>query len=168
MLINPSPKCLLSVYHALRTVLDPVGARKADINQSSDYILNIYYVRSPVLNIMGGTKLNKLLILPSEIYYVMKDIRYCRDKYNERQQMTKEGKFVCLFVEGEPFELELKHLTQVHWLLSAGKKGEVIKAVGLLHLQVNAGKPLTQVLNPDCKLESPGEILKPRCLRFHP
>ena len=96
MLINPSPKCLLSVYHALRTVLDPVGARKAAINQSSDYILNIYYVRSPVLNIMGGTKLNKLLILPSEIYYVMKDIRYCRNIYNERQQMTEEGKFVYL------------------------------------------------------------------------
>lgn len=41
----------------------------------------------------------------------------------------------------------------------AGEKGEVIKAAGLLSLQVNAGKPLTQVLNPDCKLESPGEIL---------
>lgn len=88
-----------------------MGARKAAINQSSDYILNIYYVRSPVLNIMGGTKLNKLLILSSEVYYVMKDIRYCQNKYNERQQMLKGGNFVCLFVEGEPFELELKHLT---------------------------------------------------------
>ena len=88
-----------------------MGAHKAAINQSSDYILNIYYVRSPVLNIMGGTKLNKLLILSSEVYYVMKDIRYCRNKYNERQQMIKEGNFVGLFVEEEPFGLELKHLT---------------------------------------------------------
>ena len=58
-------------------------------------------------------------------------------------------------MEGEAFGLELKHLIQLRHLLSAGEKGEVIKAVGLLSLQLNAGKPLTEMLNPDCKLESP-------------
>lgn len=76
--------------------------------------------------------------------------------------------FVCFFMEGEAFELELKHLIQLRRLLSAGEEGEVMKAAGLLSLQLNAGKPLTEILNPDCKLESPGEILKHRCLRFHP
>ena len=64
-------KCLLCSRNCSR----PCGAHKITVNQSSDYILNIYYVRSPVLNIMGVTKLNKLSTLSQEVYYLMKDMR---------------------------------------------------------------------------------------------
>lgn len=53
----------------------------------------------------------------------------------------------------EAFELKLKHLIQLHWawldgraFLSAGEQSKVIKAVRLLILQLNAGKPLTGFL----------------------
>lgn len=77
---------------------------------------------------------------------------------------------VCLFVNGgREFELELKLLTQLHWAwLDRRLSSDFIKAVGLLILELNAGKPLTEALTLGGKLESSGEILQHSCLRFHP
>lgn len=79
---------------------------------------------------------------------------------------SKGGNFVCLFVEGEPFWAGVKASDLSALAPLCRWERWSYKAAGLLSLQVNAGKPLTQVL--ELQIGITWEILKYRCLRFHP